>query len=137
MPADNATIGDGTIVEPGVTVAFEERVGSGIRIGSQATQTGTLVAVGTAEKPITFTSGKDSKAPGDWMSLYFKAPTASGNKISYAKVEYAGGPASTTGFGCGPGRNDAAGRLAREHTVDIGMPERERSLRLPAVDGTP
>lgn len=95
-------------IEPGVTVAFEERVGSGIRIGSQATQTGTLVAVGTAEKPITFTSGKDSKAPGDWMSLYFKAPTASGNKISYAKVEYAGGPASTTGFGCGPGRNDAA-----------------------------
>lgn len=95
-------------IEPGVTVAFEERAGSGIRIGSQPTQTGSLVAVGTAEKPITFTSGKDTKAAGDWVSLYFKSPTASGSKISYAKVEYAGARSGSNGFGCGPGANDAA-----------------------------
>lgn len=97
-------------IEPGVTLAFEKGAGSGIFVGTSPTRQGVLVAAGTADAPITFTSANENKAAGDWMSLYFKNTPTSGNKISHAKVEYAGGESGTTGFGCGPqdANNDSA-----------------------------
>ncbi len=95
-------------VEPGVTLAFENEGGSGIYVGTSDTNQGILEAVGTAEAPIIFTSANAARAPGDWMSLYFKSTPRTGSKISYARIEYAGGASTTTGFGCGPGANDAA-----------------------------
>jgi hypothetical protein len=95
-------------IDPGVTVAFEDNVGSGMIIGSSPTATGELVAVGTAASPILFTSASATKAKGDWLSLYFHATTTSGSKISFAKIEYAGAVGGTTGFGCGPSDNNGA-----------------------------
>ncbi|HSO37657.1 MAG TPA: hypothetical protein VLT33_34260, partial [Labilithrix sp.] len=95
-------------VEPGVTLGFDENVGSGMYIGSGDTRQGILEAVGTADAPIVFTSAKTTKAAGDWLSLYFKSTPKTGSKISYARVEYAGAAGTTTGFGCGPSANDGA-----------------------------
>lgn len=95
-------------IEPGVTLAFEKDFGSGIYIGWSNTNQGILEAVGTAEAPIVFTSANATKAPGDWMSLYFRSTPKTGSRISHARIEYAGGESATSGFGCGPGANDAA-----------------------------
>jgi hypothetical protein len=95
-------------VEPGVTLGFEDGVGSGMYIGSSDARQGVLDAVGTADAPIVFTSAKGTKAAGDWMSLYFKSTPKTGSKLSHARVEYAGAASGTSGFGCGPGANDAA-----------------------------
>ena len=71
--------------------------------------------------PITFTSGKDQKAAGDWHSLYFSYFPTTGNHISYAKIEYAGAESTTTGFGCGPtGKNNDAVFISGQGANDAG-----------------
>jgi hypothetical protein len=89
-------------VEPGVTLAFDTDVGSGMYVGSSETRQGILQAIGTAALPILFTSAHSPQAPGDWMALSFRKTPATGSQISYAKVEFAGADATTSGFGCGP-----------------------------------
>jgi hypothetical protein len=95
-------------IDPGVTLAFEQEVGSGIEVGSSSTRPGVLVAEGTEASPVRFTSASATPAPGDWESLYFRYFPLSGNHVSHAIIEYAGRLATTTGFGCGPSHNDAA-----------------------------
>jgi len=62
-------------IEPGVLVKFEPRVG--IVVGSASFGGGTLVARGTEESPIIFTSVKDPcdpcdpAGPGDWTGIHF------------------------------------------------------------------
>ena len=104
--ADGAPVKLG--IEAGVTLGFDADVGSGMYIGSSDARQGILEAVGTAAAPIVFTSAKATKVAGDWTSLYFKSTPATGSKISYAKIEYAGADNTTTGFGCGPSDNDGA-----------------------------
>jgi hypothetical protein len=96
-------------IEPGVTLAFDG-ASSGIAVGASAERLGVLVARGTAAAPITFTSARDAKAAGDWIGLVFRAFPRLGSRIEHARIEYAGGPSGTNGFGCGPeGQgNDAA-----------------------------
>jgi len=94
-------------VEPGVTLRFEVTSSSGLVIGSTNTRTGVLVAKGTADKPITFTSAKATPAPGDWVGVYVRYTPSTGNAIEHAILEYAGAESSTSGFGCGPKDNDA------------------------------
>jgi hypothetical protein len=107
-------------IEAGVTLAFETSSGSGMRVGSTATRQGKLVAVGTAASPILFTSGNAQKAAGDWQSLSF-AHYPSGNQISYAKIEFAGGASGTNGFGCGGGtNNDDAVFIEGQGMNDVG-----------------
>lgn len=96
------------VIEPGVTLAFEKDVGSGMVIGSSKDRLGILEAIGTAAAPIVFTSARPQKAPGDWMSLSFRAIPKTGCRLSYARVEYAGDDSSANSFGCGPKDNDGA-----------------------------
>lgn len=95
-------------IDAGVTLAFEEQVGSGIYVGSSMTRQGILEAIGTPAAPIVFTSAKVAKAAGDWRHLFFRASPASGNRISNARIEYAGADSTSTSFGCGPADNDGA-----------------------------
>ena len=80
-------------IEPGVEVRFD---------GSYYLQVdGTLVAYGTEESMITFTSNRANPAPGDWGGIYF-TPTSQdavldsegnylqGSVIRYATIEYGG-----------------------------------------------
>jgi len=94
-------------IAAGVTLAFED-LASGITIGSSMTRQGILEAIGTAAAPIVFTSAKTSKAAGDWRNLAFRASPTTGNRVSYARVEYAGADSQTNSFGCGPADNDGA-----------------------------
>ncbi|MBI1804143.1 MAG: T9SS type A sorting domain-containing protein [Ignavibacteria bacterium] len=49
----------------------------------------TLVAVGTAAKPIIFTSSKTSPAPGDWDAIRMFGGANSSNTLQYCNVSYA------------------------------------------------
>ena len=94
-------------IEAGVTLGFDEDAGSGMVVGSSPARPGVLDAVGTDAAPIVFTSGRPTKAPGDWTNLTFKTPTFA-SRVSHARVEYAGASSQTRSFGCGPADNDAA-----------------------------
>jgi hypothetical protein len=49
-----------------------------------------LRALGTAEKPIRFTSASDTPAPGDWMGLWFGNVPGATNRLDHVVIEYAG-----------------------------------------------
>lgn len=94
-------------IEAGVTMRFDTGADSGLQLGVSEKRQGVLVAQGTASAPITFTSGKDAPAPADWKNIYFNYSPASGNSITHAVIEYAGGFSGAQGYGCGPAENDA------------------------------
>ena len=86
--------GDATLtIEPGVTVAFDS--GNSLQIA------GVLVARGTSDDTIVFTSNLAEPAPGDWGTILFSDSSADatfdvdgnfidGSIIEYATVEYGG-----------------------------------------------
>jgi hypothetical protein len=86
--SDYIEINDGTVltIEPGVTLAFEG--GVGLDVG--ASSVGKLVAVGTAQNPIIFTSSSNPPLPGDWRAIHLWDGTMAGTKIAYAKLDYCG-----------------------------------------------
>lgn len=67
-----------------------------------------LIAEGTAAAPITLTSADDNPAPGAWGGIEWAGGPPTGNVMSFVRIEYAGADSGTSGFGCGPGDNDAA-----------------------------
>ncbi|MCA9553053.1 MAG: hypothetical protein KC933_23655 [Myxococcales bacterium] len=93
-------------VEAGATLMMEAE--RHIIMGSTPERLGILRAEGTAAAPVVFTSAASSPAPGDWGSLYFRYFPTTGSSVRHARIEYAGGESGTSGFGCGPGDNDAA-----------------------------
>jgi|LSQX01.2.fsa_nt_gb hypothetical protein len=84
----STSIPDDVVIEPGVTIAFETNAGLWVR------GEGSLKAVGTSGKPITFT-GVD-KAKGAWGGIFF-ASNDPKNEMQYTTVEYAGGAVSSSG----------------------------------------
>lgn len=77
-----ARIKNDVIIEPGVVINFD--TGAGLKIEED----GSMVAVGTTDKPILFT-GVD-KAPGAWAGVAFLSPNVN-NKMEYVTIEYGGG----------------------------------------------
>ena len=86
---NNATL----TIKPGCYVQFsgdcELRCGYG-------SQQGAIVAVGTADSLITFTSGAASPQPGDWSEIGVYAAAMASTQFKYCKFEYAG---SSAGYG--------------------------------------
>lgn len=78
-------------IEPGVTIQF--LAGSGFEIehatGSFAA-TGAIVAVGTKDKPITFTSAAAAPKAGDWKGLWFGGQPLAENRLENVRIEYTG-----------------------------------------------
>lgn len=81
------------ILEPGVTLKFSPGVSLQVA--------GTLIARGTGELPITFTSSQASPAPGDWGTILFTETAVgasfdvegnyiSGSIFEHCVVEYGG-----------------------------------------------
>lgn len=75
-------IDDDVTIEPGVTIAF--KTDAGFKINTE----GSLSAVGTASKQITFTG--EQKSRGSWAGIYFDSNNNK-NEISNSIIEYAGG----------------------------------------------
>lgn len=89
-------------IEPGVTIEFLEGTGMEIEHWTSEDEpaTGALVAVGTADKPIVFTSAAAAPEAGDWIGLWFGSVPAAHNRLEHARIEYAGGECGCVGFTC-------------------------------------
>ncbi len=87
----NATL----TIEPGTTIKFEED--AGLRFGENEMQNSKLVAQGTADKHIIFTSAKASKQAGDWHYLLFGEFSSTESIMEYCDISYAGGYAEYSG----------------------------------------
>ncbi len=89
-------------IEAGVTVKFAPGH-SGRILMSAALVNGTwqsrgaLIIAGTADRPVTLTSGAANPAPGDWMGLYFANVVAPASRIDHLDISYAGGDSGTIG----------------------------------------
>jgi parallel beta-helix repeat protein len=83
---DGATL----TIEPGAIIRFNAN--TSLYIGYQASQAGaTLMANGTAEKMITFTSSAATKSAGDWHYIWFDEGASEISSMQYCTVEYGGG----------------------------------------------
>lgn len=90
-------------IEPGVELRFEKdaRFEIGHFTGNDAPR-GVLVAVGTPDKHIVFTSAAATPLAGDWPGLRYVNTLSPNNKLEYVEVKYAGGDCGCSGFSCGP-----------------------------------
>jgi hypothetical protein len=95
-------------LEPGVILLFPKanattpgaRVIFGTNGNSPHNLVGVLNAVGTAAKPIILTSGEANPAPGDWVGIWLD--TATGSKLQYVGIDYAGADSSISSVNCRP-----------------------------------
>ena len=102
-------------IEPGVTMKFKKSGVLRIAVAQSTTPArASLIAMGTAAKPIVFTSNEPAPAAGDWLGVWFGDIPSATSKIDQARVEYAGGT-SVSGSGSCPdnaeGNNDGAIRI--------------------------
>jgi hypothetical protein len=67
-------------IEPGTTVRFDEGKSLGVE--------GKLIAQGTEQDPIIFTSNLTTKSPGDWSSITFFESADNLSVFDHVKVEY-------------------------------------------------
>jgi len=79
--------GSKLIIDAGNTIKFTE--GSKFSIGTDGVS-GTLLAQGTADSVITFTSAESYKKAGDWSGLLFDKGASDGCIIDHAIIEYGG-----------------------------------------------
>lgn len=82
-----STSGASLTLAPGVTLAMMEEA----RIYVGYNETGALIAEGTAELPITFTSGQTTKEAGDWDCIMIEEYSKSSTNFEYCIFEYGGG----------------------------------------------
>lgn len=75
-------IPDDVTIKPGVTIAFDTDAGFWVR------EEGSLNAVGTSDRPITFTGVNKEK--GSWGGIFF-ASNDPKNEMRHTVIEYAGG----------------------------------------------
>ncbi|MBT3800924.1 MAG: hypothetical protein HOG05_07220 [Bacteroidetes bacterium] len=88
---------DGAIltIEPGVIVKFKE--GAQIEVGSSSTGSA-IIAIGTVDQPILFTSNAAIPSAGDWDAIFFHSGTASTTLLTYCNFEYGGGYSAYSGI---------------------------------------
>ncbi len=93
--ADNVYLVDGMVyvddgavlvIEPGTTIKFNS--GSGLVFGYS--NNSTILAKGTKEKPITFTSSSSNPTAGAWDGLTFYSNTLQNSEFRNCIIEYAG-----------------------------------------------
>ena len=87
-------------IEPGVELRFDDYLVVGFENPGISTAPGKLIAVGTATKPIVFTSSKVVRAAGDWPGVWLA--NAPGSRLENVRIEYAGGPNSVSSSNCKP-----------------------------------
>jgi hypothetical protein len=81
-------------VEPGVQLRFMPAKTLLVYDGRS-----TLVARGSALKPVVFTSAKPTPAPGDWTGVRFEGLNAN-DVLDNVQVLYAGGDCQCSSYGC-------------------------------------
>jgi hypothetical protein len=90
-------------IEPGVEIRLEKDARFEIgQFTGDSPPRGVLVAVGTQDHPILFTSAAATPMAGDWAGLRYVNTLSPANRLEYVTVRYAGGPCGCSGFSCGP-----------------------------------
>ena len=113
-------------IDPGVTLSFDGNIG--IEVGNA--DVGTLVAVGTAQDPITFTSSSSPPLAGDWGGIRLFDGTLPGTQIAYAKVDFCGADRS----GCIVGDGASPNTVILDHlTIDHVGPNSDGILEYDAA----
>jgi hypothetical protein len=115
-------------LKPGVVLRFPKtgggpgaRVKFGTNGNAPNNAVGVLNAVGTAARPITFTSGEANPAPGDWIGLWLN--TANGSRLEHVNIEYAGAPSGINSGNCKPvGTSDDAALLVGSFSTQYVPP---------------
>jgi len=74
-------------IEPGTVIKFAQ--GKELTISDAGSSTGNIVAVGTKDKIILFTSQAQAPSKGDWDGIWLYTG-CNASKFEYCKVEYAG-----------------------------------------------
>jgi len=83
---DGATL----TIAPGTIIKFDQ--GTGLYIGYNGGSTGSiLIANGTADKPILFTSSANTPMAGDWDYIGFYSDASATCSMKFCTVEYGGG----------------------------------------------
>lgn len=78
-------------IEPGVVMRFEKETAFEIQSGTtDKPSTGIVRALGTADKPIVFTSASATPKAGDWRGLWFGGIPQAQNQLDHVRIEYAG-----------------------------------------------
>lgn len=67
---------------------------------SDGVATGALIAAGTIDKPIVFTSDEAAPTPGAWAGILIEGDPDPRNKIDHARVAFAGGTSGISSFDC-------------------------------------
>lgn len=78
-------------IEPGVTLKFLK--GSALEIEhytGEFSAPAAIVAVGTADQPITFTSAEPTPNAGDWRGLWFGGIARAENRLEHVRIDYTG-----------------------------------------------
>jgi hypothetical protein len=111
-------------IEAGVEMRF--RAGGVFRIDPDSAEepaTGALVALGTEDAPIVFTSWYASPAAGDWLGLTFGSEVSPTTQLDHVRVEFAGGEATSGSNSCpypeSDGINEAAIRILGAPTSEF------------------
>jgi len=77
-------------IEAGVELKFEAGQWLNVqRFSSDLPSSAALVAVGTAKKPIVFTSAADKPAADDWGGIYFNGIPSATDRLDHVIIEYA------------------------------------------------
>lgn len=87
-------------LEPGVELRFDDYLAVGFDNPGISSAPGKLIAVGTATRPIVFTSSKVTRAAGDWPGIWLA--NAAGSRLENVRIEYAGGANSVSSSNCKP-----------------------------------
>lgn len=109
-------------IEAGATVMFAS--GAALNIGAQGGASGaTLLANGTAEKPIIFTSSATTKSAGDWDYIWFGEGASNISSMEYCTIEYGGGYGNSYGAvnldGSSLAMNHSIVRYSEHHGVTL------------------
>lgn len=99
-------------IEPGARLRFAQ--GTFLEVGHKGSK---LVARGTKERPVVFTSGEAKPKRGDWVGLVIDDTVGNGSSLEHAIVEYAGqathgGHGALTVFRTQVGSSASSGKLA-------------------------
>jgi hypothetical protein len=111
-------------IEPGTTIGFVARQGWEIASANDDALA-SVVARGTADAPITFTSGVKPQKAGDWSGLYWTGLPTTDTALDHVIIEFGGYPDTTvSGFSCGapsapnPGKIAGGLRFASHKPID-------------------
>lgn len=78
-------------VEAGVVLRFEPETALQVQhFTTDEASTAVLRALGTAEKPVVFTSAAATPRPGDWRGLWYGGIPRASNLLQHVRIEYAG-----------------------------------------------